>query len=128
MVRAIGAIFLCSLLGRRGGASSPHPAAVEASGGGEPLESIVDPDGERCADELLQLRRFDRLGSAFEKNLAQFACRFLAEPGLLCIEFFALLPQFFERITRARFGPGHQIVLSLAVGPLHARQCQHGAM
>ena len=51
-----------------------------------------------------------------------------AEIGLLCIEFFALLAQLLERITRARFGPGHQIVLSLAVGPLHARQCQHGAM
>ena len=85
-------------------------------------------DGERCADEQLQLRRFDSLGSAFEKNLAQFACRFLAEPGLLCVEFFALLAQLLERITRARFGPGHQIVLSLAVGPLHARQCQHEAM
>ena len=57
-----------------------------------------------------------------------FGGRFITEPGLLCIEFFALLAQFFERITRARFGPGHQIVLSLAVGPLHARQCQHGAM
>ena len=81
-----------------------------------------------CADELLQLRGFDRLGSAFKKNLAQFAGCFITEPGLLCIEFFALLAQLLERITRARFGPGHQIVLSLAVGPLHARQCQHGAM
>jgi len=128
MVRAIGAFFRARWRERRGGASSPHPAVVEVSGGGEPLKSIVDSDGERCADELLQLRRFDRLGSAFEKNLAQFAGCFITEPGLLCIEFFALLAQFFERITRARFGPGHQIVLSLAVGPLHARQCQHGAM
>jgi len=128
MVRAIGAFFLCSLLGRRGGASSPHPAAVEVSGGGEPLESIVDPDGERCADELLQLRRFDSLGSAFEKNLAQFAGCFITEPGLPCIEFFALLAQLLERVPRARFGPGHEFVLSLAVGPLHVRQCQHGAM
>ena len=92
------------------------------------IPSIVDSDGKRCADELLQLRRFDSLGSAFKKNLAQFAGCFITEPGLLCIEFFALLPQFFERITRARFGPGHEFVLSLAVGPLHARQCQHGAM
>ena len=128
MVRGIGAFFLCSLLGRRGGASSPHPAAVQVSGGGEPFESIVDPDGYRCADELLQLRRFDGLGSAFEKNLTQFGGNFITELGLLCIEFFALFTQFLERITRARFGPGHQIVLSLAVGPLHARQCQHGAM
>lgn len=128
MVRAIGAFFCARWRERRGGASSPHPAAVEVSGWGEPLESIVDSDGKRCADELLQLRRFDRLGSAFEKNLAQFAGCFITEPGLLCIEFFALLPQFFERITRARFGPGHEFVLSLAVGPLHARQCQHGAM
>ena len=52
----------------------------------------------------------------------------MSKDGLLCIEFFALLAQHLERITRARFGPGHQIVLSLAVGPLHARQCQHGAM
>jgi hypothetical protein len=68
------------------------------SGGGEPLESILDPDCQRCADELLQLRRFDRLGAAFDQNLAQFAGRFITEPGLLCIEFFALLAQLFERI------------------------------
>lgn len=128
MVRAIGAFFCARWRKRPGGASSPHPAAVEVSGGGEPLESIVDPDGERCADELLQLRRFDRLGTAFEKNLAQIGGRFLAEPGLLCIEFFTLFTQFLERIARARFGPGHEFVLSLAVGPLHARQCQRVAM
>jgi hypothetical protein len=44
-----------------------------------------------------------------KKNLAQFAGCFITEPGLLCIEFFALLAQLLERITRARFGPGHQI-------------------
>ncbi|MBK8272715.1 MAG: hypothetical protein IPK89_06965 [Sphingomonadales bacterium] len=116
MVRAIGAFFV--IAGVNGGAaSSPHPAAVGSVRRGKPLESIADPDGKRCADELLQLRGFDRLGSAFKKNLAQFAGCFITEPGLLCIEFFALLAQLLERITRARFGPGHQIVLSLAVGP-----------
>ena len=99
MVRAIGAFFCARWRERRGGASSPHPAAVEVSGGGKPLESIADPDGKRCADELLQLRGFDRLGSAFKKNLAQFAGCFITEPGLLCIEFFALLAQLLERIT-----------------------------
>jgi hypothetical protein len=54
------------------------------------------------------------------ENLAQFAGRFVAEPGFLGIEFVALLAQLFERVSRARFGPGHVMFLSLAVGPLRA--------
>jgi hypothetical protein len=49
--------------------------------GSNPLQRFLDPERHRCADDLAQLRRFDRLGAAFDQQLAEFGRCFFAEPA-----------------------------------------------
>ena len=78
---------------RRCGASSPHAAADGRLLRRQALQGFVDPELHRRLDDLLELRRFDRLGTAFDKQFAEFGRGFIAKPDLLRVEFETLFAQ-----------------------------------
>ena len=86
-----------------------------------PLQRFLDPEGHRCANDLAQLRWFDRLRAALDQQLSEFGRCLFAETSLLVLELGTLFTQLLQRISCSRFGPGHSASFLLAVGPLRSR-------
>jgi len=114
---AIGAFLL---LGDYAAARGIEPLAAAgwALSGSDPLQRFLDPECHRCAHDLTQLCRFDRLGAALDQHLAEFGRCLFAKTSFLAFELRTLFTKLLQRIPRSGFGPGHRVSFLLAVGPL----------
>ena len=60
----------------------PLAAAGWVLRGSNPLQRLLDPERHRCANDLAQLRRIDRLRAALDQQLSEFGRCFFAETRL----------------------------------------------
>jgi hypothetical protein len=77
-------LLLCGDAAARG--IEPLAAALLRLCGGNALQRFLDAERHCGANDLSQLRRFDRLGTALDQQLAELAGSLLPKPRFFAVE------------------------------------------